>query len=99
MNSSSGWDSARSGQDCAEPVVYVIDDDESMRFALRNLFRSVRLRVETFETAGDFLAFPKYAGNRLCAGRAIHAALSQLVEGNGKGTDLYQRLYTYTQDI
>ncbi|BDC45069.1 DNA-binding response regulator [Paraburkholderia terrae] len=39
----------------------MVDDEESMRFALGNLFRSVGLRVETFESSGDFLAFPKYA--------------------------------------
>jgi FixJ family two-component response regulator len=37
------------------PVVFVIDDDVSMREALRNLLRSVGLRVETFETAREFL--------------------------------------------
>jgi FixJ family two-component response regulator len=52
--------SAQSAQDCAEPVVYVIDDEASMRFALRNLFRSVALHVETFESSLDFLKFPKY---------------------------------------
>lgn len=60
MDSSSLCTSAQSGQDCDEPVVYVIDDEESMRFALRNLFRSVALRVETFESSLDFLDFPKY---------------------------------------
>ncbi|AXL48827.1 LuxR family transcriptional regulator [Paraburkholderia caffeinilytica] len=42
-----------------EPVVYVVDDDESIRFALGGLLRSVGLRVETFESSRDFLAFPK----------------------------------------
>jgi RNA polymerase sigma factor (sigma-70 family) len=36
-------------------VVYVIDDDASMREALRSLFASVSLRVETFGSAPDFL--------------------------------------------
>ena len=52
--------STRSPRDREEPVVYVVDDDDSMRFALGNLLRSVGLRVETFETSGDFLAFAKY---------------------------------------
>jgi FixJ family two-component response regulator len=34
-----------------QPIVYVIDDDESMRRALTNLFQSVRLRVEVFGSA------------------------------------------------
>jgi FixJ family two-component response regulator len=38
------------------PVVFVVDDDGSMREALRNLLRSVGLRVETFNTAQEFLA-------------------------------------------
>lgn len=42
-----------------EPVVYVIDDDEAMRLAVRDLLRSVGLRVEIFESSLDFLAFPR----------------------------------------
>jgi FixJ family two-component response regulator len=38
-----------------EPVVYVVDDDESVRQALRNLLRSVGLRVEVFSSAPEFL--------------------------------------------
>ena len=37
-------------------VVFVVDDDASMRTALRNLVRSIGLRAETFESASDFLA-------------------------------------------
>lgn len=39
-----------------EPAVFVVDDDISIREALKNLFRSVGLKVETFETAQDFLS-------------------------------------------
>ena len=38
------------------PVVFVVDDDISMREALRNLLRSVGLRAETFDAAQEFLA-------------------------------------------
>ena len=38
-----------------EPVVFVVDDDEEIRAAMRSLFASVGLRVETFATAQDFL--------------------------------------------
>jgi FixJ family two-component response regulator len=41
-------------------VVYVVDDDESIRLALGSLLRSVGLRVETFESLQAFLAFRKY---------------------------------------
>jgi FixJ family two-component response regulator len=37
------------------PIVYVIDDDESVRRALTNLFQSVSLRVEVFGSAFEFL--------------------------------------------
>ncbi|WP_353189752.1 response regulator [Pandoraea pnomenusa] len=45
--------------DRKDPVVYVVDDDESIRQALDALLRSVGLRVETFESAQDFLACRK----------------------------------------
>ena len=38
-----------------EPIVYVVDDDASVREALRNLFRSVGLRVEVFGSVSEFL--------------------------------------------
>ena len=37
------------------PVVFVIDDDASIREALRSLFGSVGLRVEVFGSAPEFL--------------------------------------------
>ncbi|GLZ87648.1 DNA-binding response regulator [Metapseudomonas resinovorans] len=40
-------------------MVYVVDDDESMRLALEGLLRSIGLHVETFESSQEFLAFPK----------------------------------------
>ena len=42
-----------------DPVVFVVDDDASLRHALTNLLRSVRLRVETFGSAREFLAGPR----------------------------------------
>src|SRR6266478_8763816 len=36
-------------------MVFVVDDDESMREALGSLFRSVSLKVETFGSAADLL--------------------------------------------
>ena len=38
-----------------QEVVFVIDDDESMRTSLSSLFRSVGLKVEVFDSAADFL--------------------------------------------
>jgi len=37
------------------PIVFVIDDDESMRRALERLLRSVGLQVETFSAASEFV--------------------------------------------
>jgi FixJ family two-component response regulator len=39
-----------------QPLVFVVDDDDSMRKALSNLIRSVGLRAETFASAAEFLA-------------------------------------------
>lgn len=40
---------------CREPVVYVVDDDLSLRGALSSLIRSVGLQVEVFASAQEFL--------------------------------------------
>jgi FixJ family two-component response regulator len=42
-----------------DPVVFVVDDDPSLRHALTNLLRSVGLRVATFGSAREFLAGPR----------------------------------------
>ncbi len=39
----------------AAPIVYVIDDDASLREALARLFRSVGLQVKAFASAAEFL--------------------------------------------
>ena len=39
----------------AQSIVFVVDDDASLRDALRSLLRSVGLRVEVFGSAADFL--------------------------------------------
>jgi FixJ family two-component response regulator len=39
----------------AEPIVVVVDDDLSLRDALRSLLRSIGLRVEVFGSTADFL--------------------------------------------
>jgi FixJ family two-component response regulator len=41
--------------DNEEPIVFVVDDDASVRNALNNLFRSVGLRVQVFGSAPEFL--------------------------------------------
>lgn len=62
MYSLESRESGLAGQSPAEPVVYVIDDDESIRRALSNLFRSVGLCANTFASTRDFLAAPAVSG-------------------------------------
>ena len=45
----------RSTTSAEEAIVFIIDDDASMREALSNLFRSVGLQVATFGSAHEFL--------------------------------------------
>ncbi len=47
--------SSREGPVAEDPVVFVVDDDPSMREALNSLFRSVGLRVEVFGSAPELL--------------------------------------------
>lgn len=42
-----------------DPIVFVVDDDLSVREALSSLIRSVGLRVETFASAHDFLRYQR----------------------------------------
>ncbi len=46
----------------APPIVFVIDDDASVRAALSSLIRSVGLTVEVFVSASEFLASKRPAG-------------------------------------
>lgn len=41
------------------PIVYVVDDDLSVREALRSLIRSVGLRCETFSSAAEFQRYQR----------------------------------------
>ena len=41
--------------DQANPIVFVVDDDPSVREALDSLVRSIKLHVQTFSTANEFL--------------------------------------------
>lgn len=46
----------------AEALVFVVDDDDSIRKSLARLMRSVGLNVETFGSAGEFLAREPHSG-------------------------------------
>ncbi len=45
-----------------EPAVFVVDDDISVRESLKNLLRSVGLKVETFASPQDFISSTKPRG-------------------------------------
>jgi FixJ family two-component response regulator len=47
--------SAKSVEDKDRPIVFVVDDDASMRQALARLFQSVQLRAEVFASPQEFL--------------------------------------------
>jgi FixJ family two-component response regulator len=49
--------SRETGNAANNSIVYVVDDDESMREAVSMLLRSVGFRVEAFASAHEFLAF------------------------------------------
>ena len=44
------------------PIVFVVDDDPSVREGLDSLFRSIKLAVQTFGTAEEFLRFKRPDG-------------------------------------
>ena len=44
------------------PLVFVIDDDESVRISLKRLLRSANYESEIFGSASDFLARPPHPG-------------------------------------
>ncbi len=67
-----------------QPTVFIVDDDVSVRDALKNLLRSVGLRVETFETAEAFIAADRSAA---CACLVLDVRLPGL-----SGLDLQRRL-------
>jgi FixJ family two-component response regulator len=46
----------------ANPIVSIVDDDASLRAALKGLLRSVGLLVEVFASAEEFLASGQLAG-------------------------------------
>ncbi|MFM0345025.1 MULTISPECIES: response regulator transcription factor [unclassified Paraburkholderia] len=49
--------SSETGNTATHSIVYVVDDDNSMREAVGMLLRSVGLQVELFASADEFLAF------------------------------------------
>ena len=67
-----------------DPIVYVVDDDLSVRQALGSVIRSTGLRVETFASARDFLRHPR-ADAPACLVLDVHLP-------DGSGLDLMRDL-------
>jgi len=68
----------------AEPVVYVVDDDDAVRSAVSLLFRTADLEVETFSSAAAFLAGARLE-RRCCV-------LLDIRMPGMTGTDLHEEL-------
>ena len=67
-----------------EPTVYVVDDDPDMRDSLRWLLTTVRLRVEVFASAAEFL--------ERFAPRGPGCLVFDVRMPGASGLDLYERL-------
>src|SRR4051812_25255292 len=59
MKSSTAAQSEAKRPEDVSPVVFVVDDDISVRESLGSLIRFVGWQTETFESAGEFLARPQ----------------------------------------
>src|SRR6202051_5005761 len=57
--SPSAQESTSSPQSCAAPIVFVVDDDPSVRLSLESLICAAGWHAETFATAQDFLTRPR----------------------------------------
>jgi FixJ family two-component response regulator len=73
------------------PIVFVVDDDESVREALSSLVRSAGMQVEVFASAQAFLTRPP-------ADAPSCLVLDVRLEGDS-GLDLQQRLLELNQEI
>ena len=68
-------------------MVYVVDDDESVRRALARLLRSADLDAETFSSADEFLNSPKQKENS--------CIIIDIRMPGSTGFDLQQKLAAY----
>ena len=88
-----------------QPIVYVIDDDKSMRRALTNLFQSVDLRVEVFGSALELLHSKTSGCRKLPSPRHQVAGIERFglsdraSQGEHSHSDhLYDRSWRYSDD-
>jgi FixJ family two-component response regulator len=74
-----------------EPLISIVDDDESVGAAIKGLLRSVGLAAETFQSAADFLASSQL-GQTSCLITDLHL-------GRMSGYEMYQRLVASGMNI
>ena len=55
----------RGGGDEMSPIIYIVDDDASVRRAMKRLIRSAGMEVRTFASAQEFLDF-EYTNQNAC---------------------------------
>jgi len=46
----------------AEPIVFVVDDDPSVRRSIERVAQSIGFQVQTYRSAADFLQRARFAG-------------------------------------
>jgi len=75
----------------AKPLISIIDDDESMREAIKGLVKSLGYRVETAASAQEFLSSPHV--------RRTSCLITDMQMPGMTGLELYQRLSTSGKPI
>ena len=75
----------------AKPLISIVDDDESMREAIKGLMRSLGYRVETLASAQEFLS-SRFVRRTSCL-------IADVQMPGMTGIELYQRLSTSEQPI
>jgi FixJ family two-component response regulator len=73
------------------PLIAIVDDDESMREAIKGLIRSLGCDAEAFSSADDFLRFP-HLRRTACLVTDIHMP-------GMSGLDLHRRLVALGKSI
>ena len=75
----------------AKPLISIVDDDESMREAIKGLMRSLGYRVEAVASAQEFLSSRHV--------RRTSCLIADMQMPGMTGLDLYQRLSTSGKPI
>ena len=73
------------------PIIYIVDDDASVRKSLTRLMKSVGLKTQAFSSASDYLSF--------CPPDKPCCLILDVRMPGMSGLDLQKRLITLNQDI